>query len=113
MGNTHKKLAKFIYYHGGFIMVDGYQLLANAVVEQAAKDYRQALVEQYELRLSATNREREQADRAVRDLERWFAGDVIKIYTTLDGVDLMQAIKAEVIKFNYDLKALYESHSSR
>lgn len=83
-------------------MVDGYQLLANAVVEQAAEDYRRALVDAHD--------GIDGADKEVASLERWFAGNIIKLYTRLDGVALMQTIRAEVIEFNYDLKALHESH---
>lgn len=84
-------------------MVDGYQLIANAVVAQAAKDYRQALVDQH-------NRPSKKTDKEVAKLERFFTGNTIRLYTKLDGTALMQAIKAEVIEFNYDLKALEESH---
>lgn len=83
--------------------MDGYQLLANAVVEQAAEDYRKALVDQHD--------GMPDADAEVRSLERWFAGPVFKLYTRLDGPALAEAIKAEVRQFNYDLKALKKSHA--
>ena len=83
-------------------MVDGYQMIANSVVEQAANDYRVALVRQHDGDV--------RADAKVEDLEAFFTGKLIKLYTKLDGTMLMRAIKDEVIKHNYDLKAIRDSH---
>jgi hypothetical protein len=84
-------------------MVDGYQLLANAIVAQTAEDYREALVkEHYGVR---------GADSKIKYFKKWFAGEDCKILTNADGVALMEAIKAEVKAFKYDLKALYKSHN--
>lgn len=81
----------------------GYELLASAVVIQAVKDYRRALVDYHE---TPTN----VCKSRVRELERFFKGEDIMIYTKLDGERLMERVRDEVIKFNYDLKALYKSH---
>lgn len=88
--------------------MNGYQLLANAVVEQAAYDYRRALVAQH----NGDVKKRLKATKEIRELKRFFLGSHIKLYTKLDGRKLMEAIKAEVIEFNYDLKALEDSHKS-
>ena len=82
----------------------GYELLASAVVIQAVKDYRIALVDQHEQPLSNVCKSR------VRELERFFKGEDIMIYTKLDGERLMERVRDEVIRFDYDLKALYKSH---
>lgn len=91
--------------------MNGYQLLANAVVEQAAEDYRSALVMQHVLSRNGTDEDIEHYNKEVNKLERWFAGPVCALYTKLDGVTLARKIKAEVIEFNYDLEAIRKSHS--
>lgn len=82
----------------------GNELLANAVVIQAVKDYRKALCAQHEQPLSNDCKSR------VRELERFFKGEDIMAYTKLDGERLMERVRDEVLRFNYDLKALYKSH---
>lgn len=92
--------------------MDGYQSLANAIVAQAAEDYRVALVEQHRVEESEDTKVKERAKANVEKLEAFFTGKRIKLLTKLDGPELMNAIKAEVIEFNYDLKALEDSHNS-
>lgn len=76
-----------------------YRLLANAIVVQAAKDYEKALVADHLLSTKETQRD-------LREVERFFGGELISLFTKIDGVALMHRIKRQVIEFKYDLKAL-------
>ena len=69
-----------------------YQAIANAVVEQAAKDYRQALLKQ--------KKEPNMPEHAarVRDLERFFRSDWYGVLTGLDGECLMASMRGMVRK---------------
>lgn len=91
--------------------MDSYQLLANAIVAQAAEDYRGALVMQHVLSMNGTDEDIERYNKEVENFERWFAGPVCAVYTKLDGVDLARRIKADVIKFNYDLEVIKKSYN--
>ena len=68
-----------------------YENLANAVVTTAAMDYRKALIKL------------KQAMDEVAELERFFDGEHIKIYTSLDGTSLKDSIKKQVIECHYDM----------
>lgn len=85
-------------------MVDNYQLLANAIVKQAARDYERALVMDH---INSTNETRG----AIKELERYFTGNLIKLHTKLDGKLIMDMVKADVKEYNYDLVALRRAHS--
>lgn len=89
--------------------MNAYQELANAIVEQAVKDYRKALVGQHKAQ-GGPERVVKKFDRKIKELEAWFRGPDYRMFTSIDGEWLMQTVKAEVIEFNYDLKALIESH---
>ena len=65
--------------------------LANAIVIQAAKDYRRAL---HELERHPHN---ENAKGDIRSLERFFRGGWFGLLTTLDPDALMQKLRKEVI----------------
>lgn len=80
-------------------MADNLDLLLNAVVEQAADDYREALC-----RWHQTGREEYRDD--VERLERWFSGKEIMQFTRLDGEALMRGIERQCFDFNYDIKAI-------
>ena len=92
--------------------MNAYQELANAIVEQAVKDYRKALVRQYEGR-NGSEATVKKLNEKVKELEAWFQGPDYCMFTSIDGTWLMRAVKAEVVKFNYDLKALEESHKAK
>lgn len=77
----------------------GYEDLMNAVVEQAVKDYRVALIKAW------------RAQQEVERLERFFTDGDCSAWTKLDGTKLAQAVRDEVIEYKYDLKALNKSHS--
>lgn len=85
--------------------MDGYQLLANAIIEQAANDYRVALVAQHDGIGTS--------DGTVKKLENWFAGPEFRLYSKLDGAWIARRIKAELQKFNYDLDAVRRAHLSQ
>lgn len=69
--------------------MNGYQALANAVVEQAAEDYKKALCEVKKWQTQ------------LKECEAFFKGEYIEIYTKLDGVTLMHAIEEDVKACNY------------
>lgn len=62
--------------------MDGYELLAEAVILQAVKDYRKAL--KYDER----GRKRE--------IEKFFGSEYFRILTDVDGEMLIQKLRAEV-----------------
>lgn len=66
-----------------------YEAVANAVVEQAAEDYRKALCQQKKIE-----------DR-IKELREFFEGDDICLYTNLDGPTLMHRIEDNVKACNY------------
>ena len=84
--------------------IDNYQLLKNAIVAQAAKDYRVALVEQHNgsFRHEST----------LTAIERFFTGPEFAGYTTLDGQALLDEIKQQVIDCDYDLSKIEETYET-
>ena len=75
----------------------GYELLANAVIAQAAEDYRKALIKQKKYNIQ------------VEELEHFFTSEKFNVFTNLDGTELMKKIHAEVIENHYDLKSIKRS----
>ncbi len=71
-------------------MVDGYERLANAIIKQAANDYRSAL------RGLKRNPNYDSAQRMKRDCERFFRSQWFNALTTLDGEWLMDKLRGEV-----------------
>lgn len=59
--------------------MDGYENLANAIVLQAAKDYRKAL------RKLSRNAQSKDAKRTVSEVEKFFRSDWYKILTSVDS----------------------------
>ena len=83
----------------------GIENLCNGVVKQAVNDYRKALVDNHEYPLD------KKAKDEIESLERFFTGDYFRFWQpNINGEALMNAVKDEVIEFNYDLKALHKSH---
>lgn len=70
--------------------MDGYERLANAVVEQAALDYQQALQK------CSLNPWNESARKEKRELEQFFDSDWFAILTNLDPVALLERMQREV-----------------
>lgn len=62
--------------------MDGYELLAEAIILQAVKDYRKAL--KYDNR------------RCKREVERFFRSEYFSVLTTIPGEILIQKLRAEV-----------------
>lgn len=81
--------------------INGYQLLGNAIVKQAAYDYRKCL---RELNLNPNDR---RAKRAIRDLEDFFCNpDRIGMCTNLNGKQLMLDIRKDAEERNYSLSGI-------
>lgn len=69
-----------------------YQAIANAVVEQAAKDYRQAL------RTLKKYPRSDEARRTGDECERFFRSDWYGVLTDLDGECVMAGIRSMIRK---------------
>ena len=70
--------------------MNGYEELANAIIVQAAKDYREAL------RLLSMNPNDKSAKRDQRNIERFFRSEWFSILTDLNGELLLKKLKEEV-----------------
>lgn len=70
--------------------MDPYENLANAIIKQAADDYRKALKA---LSLNSRNKE---AQATVKECEDFFRSDWYKQLTSLDGEYLIRKLKEEV-----------------
>lgn len=70
--------------------MNGYQLLANAIVERAVDDYRKALKD------LKTNPDYPAAERMKNSCERFFQSQWIQELTTVDGLWLMDKLRKEV-----------------
>lgn len=88
--------------------MDNIQLLCNAVVEQAAWDYRQALCELENAYKLGKEYEIKKWQDAVKTLAIFFTGTGVQSFTTLDGRALFEKLTREVEAYKYDLDALRE-----
>ena len=70
--------------------MNGYEELANAIILQAVKDYREAL------RLLSMNPNDKSAKRDQRNIERFFRSEWFKALTTIDGERLISELESEV-----------------
>ena len=66
-----------------------YEMLAHAIIEQAAKDYRAA---QKKLKKNPYS---ETAHRTVRDVEVFFHSDWLRVLTTVNGPMILKMLKEE------------------
>ena len=66
-----------------------YEALANAIIEQAAKDYRAARAHLEE------NPGSTKAKRTVRDVEEFFCSDWFKTLTTVSSESILKMLKEE------------------
>ncbi len=66
-----------------------YEMLANAIIEQAAKDFRAA---QKKLKKNPYS---ETARRTVRDVEVFFLSDWFRALTTVNGPMILKMLKEE------------------
>lgn len=81
-------------------MMDPYERLANAIVVQAAEDYREARRTKKELdekeRMTAKDEAKYfEADKMEKDCEKFFRGDWIKALTKVDGKVILQKLREE------------------
>jgi len=70
---------------------DAYTKLANAIIEQAVKDYRVAL------RTLKKKKDNEAAERVKRDVERFFRSKWFEVLTSIDPKMLISKLKDEVV----------------
>lgn len=70
--------------------IEGYERLAAAIVEQAAKDYKSALQRLTRKPLDC------EAKRMVDDCERFFRKDIGR-YSDLDGEAIIRAVRKKVL----------------
>lgn len=73
------------------------QDLANAIIIQAARDYRTALrgIRNYRGDKGRQNKRYWNYEKTISDCERFFTGEVFEILTDLDGNWLMRKLKNE------------------
>lgn len=69
---------------------DPYERLANAIIIQAANDYRLAL------RKKKGNPRNSEANRDVNEIERFFRSGWYQVLTAVDGEHLMDKIRREI-----------------
>lgn len=79
--------------------VNGYELLGNAIVLQAAKDYRIALRTQH---LNPNDKKKNNIE--ITKLEKFFSGEYFKTLTSLDGPELADKIKRDLIANDYHIR---------
>ena len=70
--------------------LDSLYILANAIIVQAAKDYRQAL------RKQKKDPDNASALLCIEDVEQFFRSDWYRILTTVDGELLIREIRKEI-----------------
>ena len=68
------------------------ELLANAIVEQAVKDYRQALKDIRRTSKAVAARE------SIRELEKFFHSDWFEMLTTIDPDVLINRLRKEAVE---------------
>lgn len=79
-------------------VISVYQLLANCIVKQAARDYQQLLCH-----MSVEGA-------SIKECQNFFNGDDFRMMTKLDGPTLMHRLEAEAEKYNYDWEAIRKAH---
>ena len=75
-----------------------YQLLANGIVKQAARDYQQLLCH-----MSVEGA-------SIKECQNFFNGDDFRMMTKLDGPTLMHKLEEEAKKYKYDWAAIKKAH---
>ena len=79
-------------------VISVYQLLANCIVKQAARDYQQLLCH-----MSVEGA-------SIKECQNFFNGDYIRTLTNLDGPTLMHRLEAEAKKYKCDWEAIKKAH---
>ena len=72
-----------------------YERLANAIIEQAVKDYRQAVTTLKRPNLKEGSRI--SAEKMKRECERFFLGNHIKTLTNVDGKYILEKLEEELL----------------
>ena len=75
-----------------------YQLLANVIIKQAARDYQQLLCH-----MSVEGA-------SIKECQNFFNGDYFRMMTKLDGPTLMHKLEEEAKKYKYDWVAIRKVH---
>ena len=79
-------------------VISVYQLLANCIIKQAARDYQKLLCH-----MSVEGA-------LIKECQNFFNGDDFRMMTKLDGPTLMHQLEAEAKKYNYDWEAIRKAH---
>ena len=79
-------------------VISVYQLLANCIIKQAARDYQKLLCH-----MSVEGA-------SIQECQNFFNGDYFSILTKLDGPTLMNQLEAEARKYKYDWVAIRKVH---
>ena len=79
-------------------VISVYQLLANCIVKQAARDYQQLLCH-----MSVEGA-------SIKECQNFFNGDYFGALTNLDGATLMHQLEAEAKKYKYDWETIKKAH---
>ena len=78
--------------------ISAYQLLANVISKQAARDYQKLLCH-----MSVEGA-------SIQECQNFFNGDYFSTLTKLDGPTLMLQLEAEARKYKYDWVAIRKVH---
>lgn len=78
----------------------GIERLSNAVILYAVNDYRNALVRYHNHPNDSV------AKGVVKRLEEFFESEDFEFWCSLDGKSLRDAVKREIIQYNYDLSRI-------
>ena len=79
-------------------VISVYQLLANCIVKQAARDYQQLLCHM------------PVEGASIKECQNFFNGDYFRMMTKLDGPTLMHQLEEEAKKYKYDWAAIKKAH---
>lgn len=90
-----------------------FMLLGNAVVEQAATDYRVALCEAHQAWELGREYQAKRWEDEIAMIEKFFCGQGIMAYSEIDGRALMERLQKEVRDFKYDIHALRKELSRK
>ena len=79
-------------------VISDYQLLANVIIKQAARDYQQLLCH-----MSVEGA-------SIKECQNFFNGDYFRMMTKLDGPTLMHKLEEEAKKYKYNWAAIKKAH---
>ena len=79
-------------------VISVYQLLANCIIKQAARDYQKLLCH-----MSVEGA-------SIQECQNFFNGEYFSTLTKLDGPTLMHQLEAEARKYKYDWVAIRKVH---